>query len=168
MGCVGQDQLVNFVFNFTGACTVVGAWSYTIANGWEYLEFTNTYTSGQTIGLYLGVDNTQYTFNFVLSNGVESNDYLFTTSQCPVVATCSISSVTAQSQGCQGTSNLVNFVVNYTWACSVASMWVNTGAGWQEIVLEGTITSGQVIGMLLNLSNTNYQYYFELISTISS
>lgn len=160
MGCVGQDQLINFVVNYTGACTVIGAWSYTTINGWEYLEFTNTYTSGQTIGLYLGVDNTQYTFNFVLSNEVESNDYVLTTSQCP--AACNISSVTHQSAGCQGTSNLVNFTVNYTGACNVASMWINTGTGWQEVVLTGDFTSGEQIGMLLNLSNTVYQYYFEL------
>ncbi len=161
MGCSGNDQLLNFTVNYGGTCTITGVWVYTATVGWEQLTFTTPYTSGQTIGLLLALDNTAYTFRFVLSNGTESNDYNLTTGQCPQNA-CIVNSVSHSNQGCISNANLVNFTVNYTGACNVVSMWTNTGTGWQEILLDGTFTSGQPIGMLLNLSNTLYQYYFEL------
>lgn len=166
MGCQGADQLVNFVVNFTGACAVDGMWTYTSLNGWEYYDFPTNYSSGQTIGMLLTVDNTVYTYSFVLTNGVESADYTFTTTQCP--AACAITSVNLQNAGCEGTSNLVYLTVNYTGTCDVYSFWTNTGAGWQEMLLPGTQLSGTPIGILLNLSNTVYQYYFQLTDGTTS
>lgn len=103
----------------------------------------------------------QYTAeNPCATNSINTPISITQNTACP--SSCVINSVTHQSQGCQGTSNLVNFTVNFTGACTVVSMWVNTGTGWQEVALNGTFASGQTIGMLLNLSNTTYQYYFEL------
>ncbi|HEY8403667.1 MAG TPA: T9SS type A sorting domain-containing protein [Flavobacteriales bacterium] len=103
----------------------------------------------------------QYTStNYCASNSTATPISITQNTACP--NTCNVTSVNHQLMGCVGGEQLVNFIVNFSGACSVATFHFNSGSGWQTVPLIGTIISGEIIGKLFDLSNTTYQYYFTL------
>jgi hypothetical protein len=282
VGCDGTDTQVNFVVNYTGSCSLAGIWVMLAGGVWEYLAFSTSHASGQTIPLYFPNSNTVHSYYFQLSNGTTSSTSTLTTLNCangpcpdnnqlfnvnatptqigvPITistlyageylnvsvcqgasytfstcaanydtkltlysssgtllaynddfcglqsqitwtatytgtarilldqytasnacasnststqisitqntacpTTCAVTSVNHQLMGCIEGQQLVNFTVNFTGACSVATLHYNSGSGWQTLSLQGPIASGEIIGILFALNNTTYQYYFTL------
>ncbi len=163
LGCVEGDESVLFTPYYTGNCTVDYMMIYTDATGWETVDLTGLgYSSGDDINLFLTFDNTVYTYYYELSDGTTSITYTYTTGTCDVNG-CNVTSVFTDALGCEGSAELVDFYVYYTGTCSVYSLWASVNGGtFNELVLAGGFTSGEAIGILLNVDNAEYTYYFEL------
>ena len=103
-----------------------------------------------------------------LSNTTNTTVTITQNTACTV--TCAFTNVTASSLGCVGTQENVVFTPTYTGVCTIAGLWLNAGgAGWTYFDLASSnFTSGSAINFLLNLDNTNYQYYFQLSSGVLS
>jgi hypothetical protein len=83
-GCDGDIQMVDFVANFTGDCTVETLWINTALTGWTEIPLVGNFYSGNPIPILLYEDNTLHTYYYVLSNGTESINYSYTSLNCQV------------------------------------------------------------------------------------
>jgi hypothetical protein len=163
-GCTGSLETVNFYPYFTGSCTIEGMYLYTNTLGTEYIDLSAYgFTSGDAIGINLGVDNELYTYYFVLSDGSTSLDYFYSTGTCPQVG-CSFSTVLYDYLGCNGSDEQVVFYPYYNGACTIDGVWSYTPAtGWYYLDLSASgYTSGDAINLYLSYDYTDYQYYFVL------
>lgn len=168
--CNGDQELAEFYVNYTGGCTVESMFIYSTALGWEFIDLSAFgYTSGEPIGIYLGLDNTLYTYYFVLSDGTTSLDYFYNSGLCSTT-TCQFSSTDWDYLGCSGESEYVSFYPFYTGPCTIEGMWFNTAlSGWTYVDLAGQgLTSGEAIGILLGEDNTMYTYYYVLNDNTTS
>ncbi len=162
IGCNGTDEEVDFYPYFTGGCTADYIW-INGGLGWESIDLTaQNITSGDPAGLFLFLDNTEYLFYFELSDGTLSDTYSYFTGNCDFGG-CEITDVFVDDFGCVGDQQSVDFYVYYLGDCYVYSLWSSANGGaFQEVVLTGLPTSGDPIGFLLNVSDAEYAYYFEL------
>ena len=77
---------------------------------------------------------------------------------------CEVTNVYVESLGCNGADNEINYSVEFTGACTVDVMHIWTEEfGWESVDLTGLgFGSMDPIGILLSISNTYYEFYFEL------
>ncbi|MFN0030840.1 MAG: T9SS type A sorting domain-containing protein [Flavobacteriales bacterium] len=161
LGCEGESQAIDFTVYYTGACYVYSMWVSVDGGAWEELVLDGTAGSGDAIAILFNVSEALYEYYFELSDGTTSDIYVFLTDDC--AGGCEIADVEADDLGCDGESQAIDFTVYYTGACYVYSMWVSVdGGAWEELVLDGTAGSGDAIGILFNVSEALYEYYFEL------
>ena len=118
---------------------------------------TMTWTSNMTGTVRLLLD--QYP---CVSN--TTNTTISITQNTACSAACAFTNVTSSFLGCVGSQANVQFTPTFTGTCTIAGIWINAaGAGWEYLDLSASnFTSGSAIGLYLNLSNTAYQYYFQL------
>lgn len=167
--CVDTDELVNFYAYYTGACYVSSIWFYTTTEGWQEQALgSDTYFSGDAIGIYLFLDDTFYDFYFELSDGTTSDTYTYLTTNCDDVAICSNLFIEYTDTGCYETGagqvpsgDITPF---YNGTCLVAGIYssVNNGA-FEYLDLSGfNYGSGDDIGILFNIQNADYDVYYVL------
>lgn len=163
--CAADYEVVNFYTYFTGSCYVEGMWLYEpVFAQWQYVDLSaEFFQSGDAITLNLPVDNTTYTFYFVLDNATESLDYIYSTGTC-VSTLCGNFNSNYNYLGCEGTVETVAFTPFFTGGCTVEGAWFYTDlVGWTYIDFSAqNIESGDPVEMLLPEDNTTYIYYYVL------
>jgi hypothetical protein len=164
-GCSGEFEVVTFYPYFTGSCFVEGMWLFeTTSAEWQYVDLsTEFFQSGEAIGINLPVDNTTYTYYFVLDNNSVSLDYFYNTGNCSV-ASCGNFSSFFDYLGCDGTVETVAFTPVFTGGCTVEGVWFYTDlVGWTYLDLSAQgIASGDPVEFFLPEDNTTYIYYYVL------
>jgi len=168
-GCEGTAEYVDFYAYFTGGCTVETLYLFSSELGWETLDLSAmAYTSGEAIGILLGLDNTTYTYYFELSDGTTSQNFTYTTDVCDVVTTCSNLFIDYTDTGCinPGTGDVPSGDITafYNGACSVEGIYTSVNGGPYEYLDLSAygLLSGDPIGLFFNVQNANYTVYYVL------
>jgi hypothetical protein len=160
--CYTDAESVALYVDYTGGCTIDGVWVYSVASGWNYNNLSAWgFTSGDAMYFDLYELNSEYQFEFQLSDGTTSPIQYYYTGACDTQ--CAFTSSQVISDGCSGDAQMVDFYAYYTGDCNVETLWVYTAStGWTEITMFGNFTSGMAIPILLYEDATLHTYYYVL------
>jgi hypothetical protein len=157
---------------FTGTCTVSGV--YLSVNGgiYQYIDLSAyAFVSGEAIQLVDLLQNSSYSFYFVLSDGSSSFTTSLFTSSC---VACSPVSLGVSDAGCVnngiGLLPTADIAFYYTGTCTPQTLYYSiNGGAYQFIDLSAFALANGAILNLYNLqANSNYTIYYVMSTGATS
>jgi hypothetical protein len=83
VSCANGFNEYEFVANYTGDCTVASIMTFNSVEGWVELDASSFgFLSGESMYITGLLNNTNYTYYVILSDGTQSNNSFFTTGDC--------------------------------------------------------------------------------------
>lgn len=141
VNCIDNFNQFEIVANFTGDCTIDGIYTYNSVEGWVYLDASSFgFTSGESMFITGLLNNMNYIYYVVLSDGTESNNYSFVTTNCE--STCGFANLDVIEGDCitvgSTTYASADMYFEYVGTCGVTALYYSTDGGLNFDILDLT------------------------------
>jgi hypothetical protein len=165
VSCANGFNEYEFVANYVGDCTVASIMTFNSVEGWVELDAsTFGFLSGESMYITGLLNNTNYQYYVILSDGTESNTGFFSTGDCnEACGNANLEVVTGECLTVNGVSYATaNLYFEYIGSCGVSSIYYSTDGGVNFEILDISadgVVNGSVQEYYFTPGATYYLFY---------